>query len=596
MSEDNLTQEFGTLVQNEKRGTGGMGLNFYYRYFIAMEYVYSWGPIILIGVLCENIFASLFRYCVMLWVEQKLPFQNAIVFFVCYVLLAVIFRTFSWFSVLVFLVNGGRCLHNDMVDSFSAVRVSFFDENPTGRLMRRFSGDYGQLRLEIPNYVNDIFGCLAELVWIFVFVSIQAPLGALAILPCAYFYFKIQEIYKPASRELQRISKILESPIWSLYNETMRGALTLKAFGRTEDFVARLKELFLNYGYSVLIQSRMTRWLNLRLKFISETFSLILTFIIVFLCATHKMEVSTAGFLMSLTIGLDTTMQWLTRSFSLMESTMVSFERVLDYKDLPKELESEFSSKYGAMPYVNSNSLKMECIGEIEFINYTAAYRHDLPLVLNDFSIRIISGSKVGIIGRTGAGKSSLFQSLYRMLYVHSGNILIDGKTLHQFPLNEARKLFSIIPQDPYLFSGTLRFNLDRTDIYSDEKIKDILVQVGMWEFVNSLPGQLNYELQERGQNFSLGQRQLLCVARAALMDRPIVLIDEATASVDMVTDALLQKSMQKLFANRTVLTIAHRLETLAHVDQIIEISEGRVLRQGKPQQILNDLHAALLV
>ena len=596
MSEDNLPQEFGPLVLSEKRGTGGMGLNFYYRYYMAMEYVYSWGPVILISILCENVFASLFRYCVMLWVEQKLPFQNAIAFFVCYVILAVVFRIFSWFSVLVFLVNGGRRLHNDMVDSFAAVRVSFFDENPTGRLMRRFSGDYGQLRLEIPNYVNDIFGCLAELIWIFVFVSIQAPLGAIAIVPCAYFYFKIQAIYKPASRELQRISKILESPIWSLYNETMRGALTIKAFGRSEDFVARLKELFLNYGYSVLIQSRMTRWLNLRLKFISETFSLILTFIIVFLCATRKMDVSTAGFLMSLTIGLDTTMQWLTRSVSLMESTMVSFERVLEYKDLPKELESEFSSKYGELEFVRSETKKIESLGKIEFLNFCASYRHDLPLVLNHFSALIFPGSKVGIIGRTGAGKSSLFQSLYRMLYVHSGNIFIDGISLHHFPLNEARKVFSIIPQDPYLFSGTLRFNLDRMGIYSDEKIKDILVQVGLWEFVNSLPGQLNYELQERGQNFSLGQRQLLCVARAALMDRPIVLIDEATASVDMVTDALLQKSMQKLFANRTVLTIAHRLETLAHVDQIIEISEGRVLRQGKPQQILNDLHAALLV
>ncbi|NBW82549.1 ATP-binding cassette domain-containing protein, partial [bacterium] len=444
-----------------------------------------------------------------------------------FIFFAVCYRALTWTVVTGFLARGGRALHDKVVENLSNVPVTFYDENPTGRIVRRFSGDYANLLVQIPNYINDIFGCIAEILWIFVLVGFNSPAACLSCIPCWIVYFRIQNLFRPASREIQRLSKVLETPFWSIFTECVAGMQTIRSYGRIGEFQSRLQFLQKRYASAFLAQNRLTRWLNVRLKMTSEMFGLVVTLFVIWALVDGRMGVGVAGFLMSLSIGLDSTMQWLTRSFSMIESTMVSLERILEYRHLPNE-RSDVSAVVSTTRFESAGA-------EIVFERFAARYRPGLPAVLSDVSVTIASGHRVGIIGRTGAGKSTLFQALYQMLHADGGHILVGGRRLDSLPLVEARKLFAIVPQEPHLFAGTLRHNLDRLGMHTDERLWQVLKAVRLADFVASnLPQGLDTLVLERGANLSVGQRQLICFARALLLDAPVVLMDEPTASVDL--------------------------------------------------------------
>jgi ABC-type multidrug transport system fused ATPase/permease subunit len=592
------TQDAKTrFVAEEKRQRGGFGLGFYARYFRSMRGLALFGPPLLVLTVVDTFFANGFRWLVALRAEgctgqlcetrpsfevalrrgiESLSEPRYLWMLGCWIFAGIFIRAVNWTGALGFLSNGGRALHDDMVDSLSRVRVSFFDENPTGRIVRRFSGDYSQLKHEIPNYVVDIITSVLELAWVLVLVLLQAPLAALACFPCGFLYFRIQSLYKPASRETQRLSKILETPVWSLFTESVAGYQTIRAYGRAERFTRQLDAHVRRAAYGALAQSRLTRWLNVRLKLTSELFGLSVALFICWSCASGRMGVGTAGFLMSLTIGLDVTMQWLTRTLSLIEGTMVSLERILEYRDLPHE----------ATPAVAKGVLETAAVRDLVLENLVASYRADLPLVLKGASGTLKAGRRVGIIGKTGAGKSTLFQAFYRMLHVHSGRILYGGIDLADLDIREARRLFGIVPQEPHVFSGTLRFNLDRLGEHTDDRLWDVLRRASLETFVKNLPGGLDAPVYERGANFSVGERQLLCLARAALLKAPVMLMDEPTSSVDKDTDILITESARTLFAGRTLCIIAHRLETVLSCDEVFLIDDGRVVCQGAPAEV----------
>lgn len=589
------------FLKREQRNQGKIGLGVYFRYLKAMKGLYYVLPVAFFLLTLTTLADSGFRYLVSIWVDgckENLCRGDSFLalirnffyvshsysialFFFSFCFFAILLRAINWILLIGFLTNGARNLHSQMVESFSHVRVTFFDENPTGRLIRRFSGDYSQIKDDIPNIFTDILSSVFDLIVISLFIIFQAPIASISVLPCGFLYYRIQRVFKPASREVQRYSKILETPMWSLFTETVVGYQTIRAYGKTKEFYDRLIHTSVDFGKASLLQSRFTRWLNLRLKFTSECFTLFVTLVVVYLVSQGKAGVGKAGFLMSLTIGLDATMQWLTRSLSLIETKMVSAERVIEYKNLPPE--ENLPHKIDADTFHKMTFEK----GEVVFENFTASYRKHLPIILNNLSVTFDGHKKIGIIGRTGAGKSSLFQALFRMMYVHSGKILIDGTDIAQLPLEQARSLFAIVPQEPHLFSGTLKFNLDRTGKYSEQQMWDALNEVQLARYVNSLPGKLNYMLTERGGNFSVGQRQLLCMSRAILCDAKVVLMDEATASVDLETDTLIQQAIDKAFQNKTVIIIAHRLETLKRADKIIVLSHGKLLDSGNTEMIL---------
>lgn len=594
------------FVAKETRQKGKIGMGGYWNYLKSMQGItYVW-PLILCCLILACLTDSAFRYFVSVWVDgcanrscvsgglashlhqffSAASNSEVMVFFFLFCVFAISLRALNWIVTILFLTNGARVLHGKMVEGFSHVRVTFFDENPTGRLVRRFSGDYAQIRDEIPNVFTDVLCSVCELTIVSILVLFQAPLASISVLPCGYIYFYISRTFRAAAREVQRYSKILETPFWSLFSETVMGYQTIRAYGKGNIFYQRLVQLSDEYGRAFLLQGRFTRWLNLRLKFTSELFSLCVTLVAAYLVATSKAGVGEAGFLMSLSFGLDATMQWLTRSLSLIEAKMVSVERIIEYKNLPSEelangkiqSQSEFVPPHWPQ------------FGSILFEKYTASYRDDLPVILKDVSVCFPAGHKIGVIGRTGAGKSSLFQALFRMVHTHSGGILVDGVDLSTLPVEKARSIFAVVPQEPLLFSGSLKFNLDRTGKYSEKEIWEALEQVQLAHYVSSLPGELNYKLTERGANLSVGQRQLMCMARAILNKSKIILMDEATASVDLETDALIQLTAQRVFAHKTTLVIAHRLETLEDADEILIMENGRVKQFGNAIEILENL------
>jgi ABC-type multidrug transport system fused ATPase/permease subunit len=591
----------GGFVSQETRKEGSIGLGGVLNYLKVMPHIRWLGPWIILIIVVDTFFPSGFKWLIALWVEgctiasaceggfpanvrrklASLDQMSVLLVVGGWVALGILMRCLSWTSTGGFLSNGGRKLHNDMVQSLGRVRVTFFDENPTGRLIRRFSGDYSHLKDEVPNYLSDVVSGVMDLLWIVGIVLFQAPLALVGTLPCAVAYFRVQAMYKPASREVQRLVKVLETPIWGLFTEAVVGFQTIRAYGRSEEFEGRLRRLIVRHGYGAMAMGRFVRWLNLRLKLISESFSLCVTLIIVTAVSNESMGVGTAGLLMSLTIGLDMTMQWVTRSISMLESTMVSVERVLEYRDLP----SEEGIGGDEIPFKRVPNGAGQ--GEICFNNITMSYRSDLPVVLKNFTLRLQAGRKVGIIGRTGAGKSSLFQCLFRMTYLHEGSILVDGIDISKITVEDARSLFGIIPQEPHLFSGTLRYNLDRVGRFSDEEIWKTLEMVELAKFVKSLPGELDYVLAERGANLSVGQRQLFCMARAILVDARIVLLDEATASVDLETDSAIHIALAKAFQGRTMLIIAHRLDTVRDCDDVLVLGDGKIVDFGPSAQVL---------
>lgn len=605
------------FIAREEMAQGGMGLSFYSRYLSSMRSIAWMGPILLILIVAENFFANGFRWVVSLWVEGcagsvcsagaalERPVREhfmtsspqrglATLFF--FVVVAILFRAFTWTFVTAFFARGGRSMHDDVVNSLSKVPVSFFDQNPTGRIVRRFSGDYSSLLIDIPNYVNDVFGCIAEIIWIFILVAFQAPLASVSTLPCAIVYIRTQELFRPASREVQRLAKVLETPIWSVFTECVSGLQTIRAYGRAGEFQERLRSLQERYAYAFMAQNRLTRWLNVRLKITSELFGLIVTLFVVAALASGQMGPGVAGFLMSLSIGLDGTMQWLTRTFSMIDSTMVSFERILEYRNLPREDASRI--QLPACPdlpaavqpsVVKQHNQPGSSSDGLVFESFSARYRESLPLVLKSVNLTIPVGARVGIIGRTGAGKSSLFQALFQMLHIESGDVFFQRESLSQMRMEDARSLFAIVPQEPHLFAGTLRHNLDRLSKQTDDKLWQVLDAVRLGRDVAQKWGAgLDFQVAEKGQNLSVGQRQLICFARALLLDAPIVLMDEPTASVDLETDAAIQMAVKTLFRDKTMLVIAHRLETVQDCDLVLVMDQGRLVAQGGPEEILS--------
>lgn len=259
-------------------------------------------------------------------------------------------------------------------------------------------------------------------------------------------------------------------------------------------------------------------------------------------------------------------------------------ERILEYTDLPLEADWIVES--------NSPPKDWPTMGRIEFVNYAARYRTGLDLVLKDITATIEPCEKIGIVGRTGAGKSSLTLALFRLIEPANGTIRIDGIDIVKLGLHQLRKCLTIIPQDPILFSGTIRSNLDPFNDFSDEALWLCLELAHLKEFVRSLDKNLEYEINEGGSNLSVGQRQLICLARALLRKTKILILDEATAAVDMETDSLIQRTIKQSFNDCTILTIAHRLNTVLDSDRILVLDDGRIAEFDSPANLLANVNS----
>lgn len=397
-------------------------------------------------------------------------------------------------------------------------------------------------------------------------------------MPLAVFYYFIQRFFVATSRQLKRIESVTRSPIYSHFGETIAGQTTIRAYG-VQDRFRLTSERHVDHNqqcyYPALVSAR---WLGVRLEVIG---ALVLLFAALFaVLARETISSELVGLSITYALQITSTLSFLVRLTAEVETNIVANERMEEYAN--EETEAAWVTERRVDP-----AWPVE--GVVKFENLQLRYREGLDLVLRGISFDIRGGEKIGIVGRTGAGKSSLTLALFRLIEAAGGQISIDGQTIAELGLHALRSRLTIIPQDPVLFSGTLRMNVDPFSVYSDEEIWLALEHAHLKAFVKGTSAGLAYEVAEGGENLSIGQRQLVCLARALLRKTKVLVLDEATAAIDLETDDLIQTTIRQQFSECTVLTIAHRLNTILDSDRVLVLDKGLVAELDSPQNLLND-------
>ncbi|EJD44880.1 metal resistance protein ycf1 [Auricularia subglabra TFB-10046 SS5] len=512
---------------------------------------------------------------------------NVSYFIMLYGLCALASAVFSALSGLFLWVlctlRSARYLHDSMLFAVLRAPLSFFETTPTGRIMNLFSRDTYVVDQVLARVIQGFVRTLSSVLAIVVVVCTSFPLFLVSLPPLAFIYHKVMTYYLATSRELKRLDAVSRSPIFAWFSESLGGLSTIRAFGQQHIFTANFERLVDRNQECYILSISVNRWLAIRLELLGAT--IILTASSLALATLGLRGTIDAGLVgLVLSYGLNTTgsLNWVVRSASEVEQNIVSVERILHYVDLEPE----------APDYIEENKPKGKwpSEGRLEFRDYSLRYRANLDLVLKDISLDIKPREKIGICGRTGAGKSSLLLALFRIIEPASGTILIDGVDITTLGLHDLRSAISIIPQEPQLFEGSMRENIDPTGQYGDEEIWVALEQAHLKEYVKSLAKGLDAGVAEGGSSMSAGQRQLLCFARALLRKSTILVLDEATSAVDLESDKAIQDILHgPQFANVTMLTIAHRLHTILESDRVLVLDAGKVAEFDTPQNLLAD-------
>lgn len=482
-------------------------------------------------------------------------------------------------SLLVFyvLVNSSQTLHNKMFESILKAPVLFFDRNPIGRILNRFSKDIGHMDDLLPLTFLDFIQTFLLVISVIAVAIAVIPWIAIPMIPLAIVFFFLRRYFLETSRDVKRLESTTRSPVFSHLSSSLQGLWTIRAYKAEE----RCQELFDAHqdlhSEAWFLFLTTSRWFAVRLDAICAVFVIVVTFGSLILA--QSLSAGQVGLALSYALTLMGMFQWSVRQSAEVENMMISVERVIEYTNLEKEAPWEYQKRPPpGWPHE----------GVIIFDNVNFSYSLDGPVVLKHLTALIKSTEKVGIVGRTGAGKSSLISALFR-LSEPEGKIWIDKILTTEIGLHDLRKKMSIIPQEPVLFTGTMRKNLDPFNEHTDEELWNALEEVQLKEAIEDLPGKMDTELAESGSNFSVGQRQLVCLARAILKKNRILIIDEATANVDPRTDELIQNKIREKFAQCTVLTIAHRLNTIIDSDKIMVLDSGRLKEYDEPYILLQN-------
>ncbi|KAF1397721.1 Multidrug resistance-associated protein 1, partial [Spheniscus humboldti] len=441
----------------------------------------------------------------------------------------------------------------------------FFEQTPIGNLLNHFSREMDAIDSVIPDKLKSLLGFLFNLLEIYLVIIVATPRAAMAIVPLTVLYAAFQHFYVTTSCQLRRIEAASRSPIYSHISETFQGSSVIRAYKDQERFISKSNFLVDENQRICFPGAVADRWLATNLEFLGNG---IVLFAALF-AAMGRTDLSpgTAGFSISCALQITGVLNWMVRSWTEIENNIVSVERVREYLRTPKEAPWTLNGKLQGQVWLTE--------GRIEFRNYSLRYRPNLDLALKHVNLTINGQEKIGITGRTGAGKSTLAAGLLRLVEAAEGVILIDGVDIAQLGLHDLRTKITVIPQDPVLFSGSLRMNLDPLNRYTDADIWTALELTQLKNFVADLPDQLEYKCTDQGENLSAGQRQLLCLARALLRKAKILILDEATAAVDLETDLQIQSTLRAQFKDSTVLTIAHRINTVMDCDRILVLENG---------------------
>ncbi|XP_061827424.1 ATP-binding cassette sub-family C member 4-like isoform X3 [Nerophis lumbriciformis] len=483
-------------------------------------------------------------------------------------------RSLVYFSI---LVKSAQTLHNSMFEAILRTPVHFFEINPIGRILNRFSKDMGYLDSVLPWTFVDFTQVFLQVFGVIVVSSIIIPWILIPFVPLFAAILCLRRYFLQTSRDIKRLEATTRSPVFSHLSSSLQGLSTIRAFRVQEWFQKMFDDYQDLHSEAWFLFLTTSRWLAIRLDGICSIFVAVTAFGCLYF--REVLDPGAVGLALSYAVTLTGMFQWGVRQSAEIENMMTSVERLVEYT----ELKSEAAWETDTMPPPD-----WPTTGFITFDSVNFSYSANDPLVLQNLTLVFTSREKVGIVGRTGAGKSSLISALFR-LAEPEGRIVIDGFQTSDVGLHTLRQRMSIIPQDPVLFTGTMRKNLDPFKQHTDEDLWNALQEVQMKAVVEDLPNKLDTMLAESGLNFSMGQRQLLCLARAILRKNRILVIDEATANVDPRTDSLIQQTIRDRFQECTVLTIAHRLNTIIDCDKILVLDAGKVQEYDEPYVLLQN-------
>ena len=464
-------------------------------------------------------------------------------------------------------LHASKVIHWKTLGGLVRAPVLFFDVTPVGRILNRFSKDTDDVDFLLSMSMSEFGNCIMQLLSTLIFLAVIQPILLAGIVPLMGIYYIMQKFYRRSYIEMQRLDAVSRSPIYSHFSESLAGVETIRAY-RLETAFALSSDHKVDANHRAYFTLKMANeWLAMRLDIIGAC----IVFLTAILAITRRDLVSVSLAALTLSEALDVTLflKSAVTSGALFETRFNSVERLTAYWDLQQEKPAEIEDNKPDDDWPHD--------GLIEYDNVWMRYRPELDPVLKGVSFRINPGDKVGIVGRTGSGKSSLIVTLFRLVEPYEGRILLDGINILDLGLNDVRGRIAAIPQDPVLFSGSVRTNLDPYNRHSDAEIWEALSHVNLKEVVAGLDSGLSSTVAENGENFSVGQRQLLCVARALLRQPRVLVADEATASVDSETDSLIQKTIRREFKQCTVVTIAHRINTILDSSKVLVMDNGVV-------------------
>lgn len=507
-------------------------------------------------------------------------------------------------------ITASWTIHRRLMNAVTRAKFKFFDVTPLGQLMNRFSKDLEAVDQEVAPVAIGVMSCALAIVVTIVLIAVITPGFLIAAIFISALYFLIGRFYLRSSIHLKRLESVQRSPLFQQFGETLSGITTIRAYGDERRFIRDNMLRVNTHNRPFIYLWAANRWLSFRIDVVGDLVAFFAGAFVVLSIGT--IDAGSAGLSLSYALSFTENVLWLVRLYSVNEQNMNSVERIKEYLDVEQEAPAVIEE---TRPAANWPSR-----GSVEFVDYSTRYRSDLDPVLRNVSFKIKPLEKVGIVGRTGAGKSSLALALFRGLEAETGRILIDGVDIGLIGLQDLRESITIVPQDPTLFTGTIRSNLDPFDLFTDEDIFTALRRVQLIGAATSTtnpstpviasrpatPGRvaidsptgtstpitnknvflnLSSPVTESGNNLSQGQRQLLCLARALLKNPKVLMMDEATASIDYNTDSKIQETIREL--KSTIITIAHRLQTIVDYDKVLVLDKGQVVEFGHPHELL---------
>ena len=566
----------------EDRAVGKVSFTVYSSYFL-----YCGGSVFLISTVLSVMFHQLTRigdtYWVMNWEDRHVGANlSDALYLALYFGWGLAQGAFSFLGAVIFSAGGlksARKHHELAAEGVVYAPISFVERNPSGRILNRFSKDVDALDNDLPEDLRGFLSTFGFVLAGFALIMYSAWVTTFFLLPLIVISWFIQRFYRCSLREIKRLESTTRSPMFSNLGETFEGLASIKAFAYQRRFIEKHEWSLDHVDRCSFLMICIQRWIAIRLETIGNLAILIALVFVFGLAARGDSRIAGAAIVHSLMI--TGALNWSLRQYAEAESRIISSERLLHYG-------TNLSSERGEMEKSGDKDLgEWPSEGVIVAEDVDLRYIPDGPLALKGMSFRIASKEKIGVVGRTGAGKSTLIAALYRLYEYESGSLKIDGVELKDVGLKKLRTALTIIPQDPIIFSGSIRSNLDPLKKHSDAQLWRTLELAYLKTHLQRMDADLETELSET-VSLSAGQKQLLCLARALLHRTPIVVLDEATASIDHTTDDLVQECLKREFAECTVITVAHRIATVMHYDRVMVFEGGAIVEQGRPGELVH--------